>query len=326
MIEIYQRSEKRKLFRRAADEQFDFLQTVINGLSEPITIIDENYHLRCINKAARDLVPDFYKQPVQLLCFICNHENNEPCKESELTCPMKKVKKTGKPVTVVHEHLLPNNEVRSFEIIATPLWKNGVFQGIVETMRDITERKKMEEEIWHMAHHDALTGLPNRRLFLELMRFGLVEAHRNRMKAGLLFLDLDRFKEVNDMLGHETGDALLKKVAKRLTSAVREVDVVARLGGDEFSILLAGIEYPKDIIEIARKILVALKEKCVIAGRTLHITTSMGISIYPDDSREVHTLFRYADIAMYRAKDRGRNTFEFYDPHITGQFDQDYTI
>jgi diguanylate cyclase (GGDEF)-like protein len=199
----------------------------------------------------------------------------------------------------------------------------GKIVAAIEMVEDITERKKMDEEIWHMAHHDALTGLPNRRLFLELMSFGLVEAHRNRTKAGLLFLDLDRFKEVNDMLGHEAGDALLKKVAERLTSAVREVDVVARLGGDEFSILLTGIEYPKNIIEIVRKILDALKKKCVIAGRTFRITTSVGISIYPDDSLDGHTLFRYADIAMYRAKDRGRNTFEFYNPNLLGSTSQD---
>lgn len=115
-----------------------------------------------MNKAARDLVPDYYKQSIPLLYYICNHGKNEPCTESEISCPMKRVQKTGKPFTVVHQHRLPNNEVHSFEIVAAPLWsRGGVFQGIVETMRDITERKKLEEEIWHMARHDALTGLPN---------------------------------------------------------------------------------------------------------------------------------------------------------------------
>jgi diguanylate cyclase (GGDEF)-like protein/PAS domain S-box-containing protein len=179
---------------------------------------------------------------------------------------------------------------------------------------DITGRKKLEEEIRSMANHDSLTGLPNRRLFMELIRYGLAEAHRNRKKIGFLFLDLDRFKGVNDAFGHEAGDDLLKTVAERLKNAVRKADTVARIGGDEFSILLADIECPADIIEIVRKILVALRDTCIIAGKEFHITTSMGISIYPDDSDDIATLFRYADIALYRAKDRGRNTFEFYKP------------
>ena len=314
MIGTYQKTEKRKLFRRATDERLNFIESVVDRLSEPITIIDEHNRLTCLNKAARELVADYYRQPVPLLCYVCNHGKDEPCTAADASCPLKMAKETGKPVTVVHEHSLPNKE-RILEIIATPLWRrDGSFQGIAETLRDITEQKKLEEEIWHIAHHDALTGLPNRRLFLELIRFGLEEAHRNRKKAGLLFLDLDRFKGVNDVLGHEAGDKLLKMIAERLISAVRKSDVVARIGGDEFSILLDGIECPEDTTEIVRKILVALPEECVIAGRSIHITTSIGISIYPDDSDNIHTLFRYADIAMYRAKERGRNTFAFYNP------------
>jgi diguanylate cyclase (GGDEF)-like protein/PAS domain S-box-containing protein len=179
---------------------------------------------------------------------------------------------------------------------------------------DITGRKTLEEEILHMANHDFLTGLPNRRIFLELLRYGLEEAYRNRKKMALLFLDLDRFKGVNDTLGHEAGDELLKEVAERLKSTLRKADAVARIGGDEFSILLAGIESQEDITEIVRKILVSLRDTCVIAGREFHITTSIGISIYPDDSDNINTLFRYADIALYRAKDLGRNTFAFYNP------------
>jgi diguanylate cyclase (GGDEF)-like protein len=191
----------------------------------------------------------------------------------------------------------------------------GTANGIAFIV-DITGRKKLEEEIRHMANHDTLTGLANRRLFMELIRFALEDANRNRKKVGLLFLDLDRFKGVNDALGHEAGDQLLKTVAERLKSAVRKADAVARIGGDEFSILLPGIAGPEDIIEIVRKVLAALRERCVIAGREFHITTSIGISIYPDDSNDIDTLFRYADVALYRAKDLGRNTFSFYNPEI----------
>jgi diguanylate cyclase (GGDEF)-like protein/PAS domain S-box-containing protein len=188
----------------------------------------------------------------------------------------------------------------------------GMADGIAFIV-DITGRKKLEEEIRHMAQHDALTGLPNRRFFLELIRNGFEEAFRNRKKMGLVLLDLDRFKGINDTMGHEAGDELLRTVADRLTSTVRKSDVVARIGGDEFSILLDGIVGKKDITEIVRKILVALRDTCIIAGREIHITTSMGISIYPDDSDDIKTLFRFADIALYRAKDRGRNTFAFHN-------------
>ena len=181
---------------------------------------------------------------------------------------------------------------------------------------DITERKRLEEEITHMAHHDVLTGLPNRRLFMELIRFEIAEARRNRTKTGLLCLDLDRFKEVNDTLGHEAGDHLLMLVAERLRATIRDSDAVARIGGDEFSVLLARIARPEDITEIAQKILNAFREKCVIAGHEFTITASIGISVYPDDSESIESLFRYSDIALYHAKNRGRNTFEFYNPDI----------
>ncbi len=177
---------------------------------------------------------------------------------------------------------------------------------------DISKRKWLEEKIRHMANHDALTGLPNRRLFMELLHFGLAEAHRNHKKAGLLFLDLDHFKEINDTLGHEAGDQLLRTVAMRLKAAIRDSDAIARIGGDEFNILLGGFEQREDIDGIARKILNAFSEKCVVDGRELPITISIGISVYPDDSAEINTLLQYADRALYYAKEMGRNMFAYY--------------
>ena len=179
---------------------------------------------------------------------------------------------------------------------------------------DITERKRLEEKIRHMANHDVLTGLPNRRLFMELLRFGLAEARRNNKKAGLLFLDLDRFKDINDTLGHEAGDQLLQTAAGRFKAAIRDSDSVARIGGDEFSILLGGLEQRDDIAGIARKILDSFREKCIVDGHELLITISIGISVYPDDSEDIDALFRHADSALYNAKEGGRNTFAFYAP------------
>ena len=143
--------DRRKLFRRTVDERLDFIQSVVDGLSEPITIINKQYQLICLNKAARELAPDNNGLPKSLICYMCNHGKDIPCTESEYSCPVNNAKVTGKPVTVVHENTLPNKEVRSFEIVATPLWsRDGAFQGIVESLRDITDRRRTEQEREHL--------------------------------------------------------------------------------------------------------------------------------------------------------------------------------
>ncbi len=184
--------------------------------------------------------------------------------------------------------------------------------GIV---RDITERKRLEKKLEQLAHHDALTGLPNRRLFTDILNLELAEARRNQKKLAILFLDLDRFKYINDTLGHDIGDELLKEVAERLRHSIRESDTVARIGGDEFNILLADIANADDISGISKKIVDAIKEPCWIRGHQLHSSTSIGISIFPDDADTTDALFKSADIAMYHAK-RAGNTYQFYSPSM----------
>ena len=187
---------------------------------------------------------------------------------------------------------------------------------IIGTNVDITERKRLEERITHLAQHDPLTGLPNRRLFRDIISLELAQARRNRRKFALLFLDLDRFKEINDTFGHETGDELLKEVSLRLKKCIRESDAAARIGGDEFNIVLADITRSEDVTFIAVKIMESFKRTFMIAGYEFHVSVSIGISLYPDDSEEIDTLYRYADIAMYHAKEMGRDTFQFYNPDI----------
>jgi len=184
------------------------------------------------------------------------------------------------------------------------------------THTDITDRKRMEEEIKHMAQHDTLTGLPNRRLFNEIIHIELAQARRNGRKVALLFLDLDRFKEINDTLGHETGDQLLKQTAVRLKGIIRTSDTVARIGGDEFNVLIPDIAYPEYASEVAHKILNEIRKPFEVKGHDLAVSTSIGISVFPDDGEEVDTLMRYADIAMYYAKEHGRNMLQFYNPVI----------
>jgi diguanylate cyclase (GGDEF)-like protein/PAS domain S-box-containing protein len=176
---------------------------------------------------------------------------------------------------------------------------------------DITKRKENEARIEHLAHYDSLTHLPNRALFADRLKHTLVTAVRNKKKTALLFLDLDKFKSVNDTLGHLAGDALLLSVAERLKSCVREADTICRQGGDEFMILLPEIGGAEDAERVARKIVAAMAEPHHIVGRDLIVTFSIGISVCPDDATDEETMIKHADDAMYRAKEQGRNNFQF---------------
>jgi diguanylate cyclase (GGDEF)-like protein/PAS domain S-box-containing protein len=203
------------------------------------------------------------------------------------------------------------------ETIKTPvLDEQSEVIGTVGIARDVTERKRMEDAIKHMAQHDALTGLPNRRLFIDIVNLELAQARRHGSKVAILFLDLDRFKEINDTFGHDFGDILLQQVAARFKGTIRGSDSVARIGGDEFNMVLSDFARSEDVSDIANKIVNSLRDPVLLEGHELHVTTSIGISIYPDDSIEVDTLLRFADIAMYHAKESGRNTFRFYNPSI----------
>ncbi len=188
----------------------------------------------------------------------------------------------------------------------------GALRHYVALFTDISERKSSEERIRHMAEHDSLTGLPNRSLLQDRLHQAITRAERERTRLALLYVDLDRFKLVNDSLGHAVGDALLVEVAHRLLGTVRASDTVSRQGGDEFLVLLADIEQNEDAGRVAQKMLESLSEPCQLAGHALCITPSIGISLYPDDSTDMEKLIKSADIAMYQAKLNGRSAFQFY--------------
>ncbi|HYI12393.1 MAG TPA: EAL domain-containing protein [Thermoanaerobaculia bacterium] len=185
----------------------------------------------------------------------------------------------------------------------------GSVIGVIGLIRDITARKSAEQQIEYQAYHDALTGLANRRLFQEHLSLALALAQRRKSLVAVLFLDLDHFKVVNDSLGHTVGDELLREVARRLKSAVREGDTVARVGGDEFTIVLQELPRRDGADEVARKVLRTLAEPMEISGNRLYVTTSIGVTLFPDDGDDAEALLKNADTAMYRAKADGRNTY-----------------
>jgi len=203
--------------------------------------------------------------------------------------------------------------LRIISVSGRPIFDaTGRFQGYRGTGRDITEKMRAEEQIRHMAHYDALTELPNRILLHDRIGQAIAQAQRNQEVLAILFIDLDRFKTVNDSLGHAVGDRLLKTVAGRLESCTRGSDTIARIGGDEFVVLLGNLKEPEDARHVSQKVLDALSEPLTIDGHELKITPSVGICAYPHDGEDVETLMRNADTAMYYAKQMGRNNYQFF--------------
>lgn len=184
--------------------------------------------------------------------------------------------------------------------------------GFVAIARDITERKQAEQRLVYLAQYDALTGLPTRALFHDRATHALARANREERLVAIMYLDLDHFKTINDGMGHHVGDELLKAVAKRITSCLRDVDTVSRLGGDEFAVILESIPHIDNATIVAEKIIDVMQEPYRVDGHDVHITISIGITIYPMDDKDLASLLKDADQAMYRAKQAGRNNYQLF--------------
>lgn len=232
---------------------------------------------------------------------------------------------TGAPYAIDHRIVRPDGTIRmvheSAEVERDELGKPTRMSG---TVQDVTERRQAEQTLREkdahlefIAYHDALTGLPNRALLMDRLNHAVSRAERSDDRMALLFIDLDRFKTINDSLGHAVGDTVLQTVAGRLKMLVREVDTLSRLGGDEFVVLLETISDGREAALVAEKIIHALEKVLVVGNYPLHISASIGISLYPEDGKDAETLMKHADAAMYKAKEGGRNGFHFYEQGIT---------
>lgn len=218
--------------------------------------------------------------------------------------------------------------------------KSGALKGYVSVLTDISEKKRVEEIIWRQANFDTLTDLPNRFMFMQRLKDELRKIKRSRLPLGLMFLDLDRFKEINDTLGHDMGDVLLKEAAARIVSCLRETDIVAytdndyvvsdnvaRLGGDEFTIILSDLKEENATDVVARRVLKKLAEPFLLGNDLVHLTGSIGIvETYPNDTVDVETLIKYADIAMYESKQQGRNRYTKFDQSMLHKAQQRSTL
>tara|TARA_R110002074_G_scaffold157246_1_gene314064 strand:- start:6286 stop:9414 length:3129 start_codon:yes stop_codon:yes gene_type:complete len=233
-----------------------------------------------------------------------------------------RVRQTGKSSTTEVPHLTPDGNQVWLEMRAYP----ALDGGLAVFFRDITERKLVDEEIRHASLHDPLTGLPNRAMLFEYASHLLPHNRRASQGAAVLFLDLDRFKPINDTHGHEVGDKVLKEVSGRLSRTLRAEDLVIRMGGDEFVVLLQDIDASAHAADVARNITTTISEPYQIGELALSVSTSIGISMFPRDGEDIDTLVSHADAAMYEAKQEGRNNFQFYSPVLTAGIQQQNNI
>ena len=220
------------------------------------------------------------------------------------------VRRSTEPVEFRLRHR--NGMWRTFESLGTNCLDNPFIHGVVFNSRDVTDRKVIQQRIQHLAYHDNLTGLPNRLLFQDRLANSIARADRGSHKLAVLFVDLDNFKNINDSLGHDAGDELLRGVSRRLSQCIRLEDSLARQGGDEFIVLLDTIEDSRGGSIVAQKILNALRQPFRVSGVEQHVSGSVGIALFPEDGRDPQTLMKNADTAMFHAKGQGKNTYQYF--------------
>lgn len=308
------------------DEQRSYLQSIINGVESPIMVIKYDYNVEIMNSYLRKNIDySLVADKEHPKCYEISHRRTTPCDGIAHPCPLRDVLATNRYMTVVHKHYDVSGEKHYVELAASPLFDDAHnCIGIIESARDITEYLAAQDELreqkdilQYQAHHDALTELPNRVLFDDRLKHSIEKAKRDKSKFAVFFIDLDRFKQINDSLGHRVGDRVLQEVSIRINSVIREADTLSRLGGDEFTILTGSLTKYQDASILAQKILDALSGPMYLEKQTLYISTSIGISLFPKDSQDAQNLLKYADAAMYRAKEDGRNNFQFYSAEMT---------
>ncbi|MDE1943040.1 MAG: diguanylate cyclase [Betaproteobacteria bacterium] len=303
----------RMLLRQAIFDSERRLRELAQTLAEGVYVLDEQGLITYINPEAKRLLgwapqDDLLGKNAHEL-FHYKRPDGAPLSESD--CPVTKVIRSGQAYRNEEEVFWKKNgKLIPIRVSSSPIVREGKVTGSVVAFQDITARKRSQEAIHRLAYYDTLTNLPNRRLFMDRFSHALTQASRYHRALAVMFLDLDHFKEINDSLGHDVGDELLKAVAARLSTCVRSGDTVARQGGDEFVILLAEIRAVDDAIQVAEKLLSILQGPVQISGHTLQVSGSIGIAIYPEHGMaDIQDLMKKADLAMYAAKRDGRNRY-----------------
>jgi diguanylate cyclase (GGDEF)-like protein/PAS domain S-box-containing protein len=293
---------------RRSDERY---RALVGNTSDVITIVDAAGYI-CTESPTTALHLGYPAGSlVRAQAFDLVHPEDLPAARDLLAQSMER------PKTAITTELRLRHQdgsYRDFEVVANNLLENPAVSGIVITCHNVTDRKAFERQLQRLAFHDQLTGLPNRALFLDRLEHALARAARGSTSVGVLFLDLDNFKLVNDSLGHDAGDQFLVEVARRLKSCLRSGDTAGRLGGDEFTILLENVADEADAEGVAERVAMALRDPILVAGHEVFASCSMGIALSLPGGDTADSLLRNADLAMYRAKANGKSRYELFDP------------
>lgn len=309
IVDITERKQaERRLHEREAELSF-FKYTLDQARDCIFMFRTEDYRFVYVNQGAQQQVG--YTE-AELLAMSPPDIKPEYTRERfrTLTQPLLDGTQTSIKFETIHRH--KDGHDIPVEVVMQFIAQTAAERCFVAIVRDITERKLAEERIRYLAHYDELTGLANRNTFSVSLNHALARARRDDQQLAILFLDLDRFKNINDTFGHDAGDRVLREMGQRLRSCLRESDTLCRFGGDEFVVLLEAMPHPGHSAVVARKLLAAAAKPFSVEGQQFQITTSIGISTYPSDSDDPQTLLKNADVAMYRAKEQGKNNYQFY--------------
>lgn len=297
--------------QKAAEDELRLAALVYQNSSEAMMITDENERIISINQAFTTCTGYTLTEVLGKNPRILNSGKQSPAFYKAMWHALNT---SGRWQGEIYNRRKNNDIYVEWVVINTVFNPDGTVHRRVALFSDITEKKKSEELIWFQANYDPLTRLPNRRLFIDRLQQELIKAERDKQSLGLLFVDLDRFKEVNDGLGHSMGDELLVQVAKRLCACVRKSDTVARLGGDEFTVIISELSDNIYVETIAQNILNAMSQPFTLGGSLAYVSASIGITFSPSDASDVEDLIRFADQAMYAAKNKGRNMYCHFTP------------
>ena len=320
-LEVIRDITDRKTVEKKLTQQQKYLQSVIDGIPDSIMIISKDYNVKLTNKIALEHARHAnVKDEKNPKCYELSHHRDAPCDDQCCVCPLQQVVQTKKHTVVIHNHFDATDTFKQTEVSVAPLWDtDDNFIGVIKTSRDITSHMEAQSTINNQqkvlnfqANYDNLTQLANRSHFIEKLDNAILSAQSNNKMVALLFIDLDRFKQINDSLGHATGDEVIKVIAQRLSHEVQDQALLARLGGDEFILLMDQLETKQSVVALADKINEILREPVIIANQPLFLSGSIGISLYPQDGQSSTDLLKFADAAMYKAKNEGRNSYQFY--------------
>ena len=314
IVSIIRDITKRKNAEAAVWLEKERAQVTLESIGDGVITTDVRANVEYLNLVAESLTgwtnSEAMGQPVEKVFQIVNEETGQTVESPIVQCL-----REGRIVGLANHTVLINRTGSSIAIedSAAPIRDRGkaVIGGVL-VFYDVSDKRNLMKELAHQAHHDVLTGLPNRLNFNECLNQALARAKRKRAMLAVLFLDLDRFKLINDTMGHNLGDVLLKDVAERIRQTLREGDTIARQGGDEFIVLLPEIKDEYEVVCVTEWILGVFSQPLMLDGNEVYMSTSIGISLYPTNGKDLETLVKHADTAMYFAKEQGRNNYQFF--------------